>query len=233
MSVTREFYEQYWSSEGFSPKGELASETRRLLERLVPPTARVVDVGCGDGGGLGAWAQARGCDYLGFDVAEAALSRARARGLNVQRIDDASVLPLASDSQGTVVCLEVFEHLVEPQTAALEIRRILDPGGLLIASVPNAAYWVRRVELGLLGRFDPYGDCDSVQKPWRDPHLRFFTRDTLRAMLVEAGFRHVQVHGESHQIFSLRTRIEASSAYRRLMQRWPTMLAPTLLVVAR
>lgn len=231
--MTREFYERYWSPGGFNPQGELAPETRRLIDRLVQPGARLIDVGCGDGGGLGEWAKARGCDYLGLDVAEAAVTRARARGLEAQRIDDASHLPLATSSLGIAICLEVLEHLVDPQNAVQELRRVLEPGGLLIASMPNAAYWVRRAELGILGRFNPYGYDMSVSEPWNDPHLRFFTRGTAKAMLERCGFSAVRIHAESHQPFSPRTRIEGSETYLKLMRRWPSLLAPTLLIEAR
>lgn len=231
--MTRAYYEKYWSAEGFNPEGALAPETRLLLERLVPASTRIVDVGCGDGKGLGVWAQEHGCGYLGLDVSEAALERARERGLEVERIEDASHLPLADASVPLVTCLEVLEHLVDPLETAREIRRVLAPDGLLIASVPNAGYWVRRVELGLLGRFNPYGDSQSVEQPWRDPHLRFFTRGTLRAMLTHAGFRGVRIAAESHPPFSIRTRVEGSAPYLALMRRWPSMLAPTLLASAR
>lgn len=229
----RDYYEQYWSEEGFHPQGELAPETRRLLDRVVPDRAPVVDVGCGDGGGVGQWALERGSGFLGLDVAEAALARARMRGLRVQRIEDAGRLPLADSSVSVITCLEVFEHLLMPLDAAREIRRVLSPDGLLIASVPNIAYWIRRVELTAFGRFNPYGDSRSIAEPWRDPHVRFFTRHALREMLKLAGFDSVNVMAESHQPFSLRTRLEGSAAYLMLMRRWPSVLAPTLLVVAR
>ena len=231
--MTRDYYEDYWSEGGFSPAGELAPETRRLLDRLISTHARVADVGCGDGGGLGAWATMRGNSYIGFDVAEGALAKARAAGLNVNLIDDASQLPLDDAAVEVVTCIEVLEHLFEPHKAIEEFHRVLAPRGLLIISVPNVAYWVRRAELTLLGRFNPYGDGESLSRPWRDPHLRFFTRRSVERMLSSAGYEDIRVMAESHQPFSLRTRIEGSRAYLMLMRLWPAFLAPTLLVTAR
>lgn len=194
---------------------------------------RVADVGCGDGGGFGVWARDIGVEYSGFDVSEHALGRARAHGLIVTKIHDASALPLESSSMDAVVCLEVLEHLYAPQDAVAEFSRVVRPGGLLVASVPNIAYWVRRIELGLVGRFNPYGDLLSVSEPWRDPHIRFFTRGSIRALLRRAGFSDVSIRAESHPPFSLRTRIEGSAWYLPLMRAWPALLAPTLLVKAR
>src|SRR5687768_694025 len=140
--MTRSYYEGYWSAEGFSPAGELAPETRRLLDRMVRADATLADIGCGDGGGLGAWATMRGISYTGFDVADGALAKARAAGLKVELIEDASRLPLRDSETDVVTCIEVLEHLFEPQKAVAEFSRVLVPGGLLIVSVPNIAYWV-------------------------------------------------------------------------------------------
>jgi SAM-dependent methyltransferase len=228
-----DFYEKYWSAEGFNPEGGLGPETRRTMAALVGAGRRIVDVGCGDGAGLGRWSQEHGVDYLGLDVSTAALEKARHLGLRAEKIQDAAELPMPTASEAAVACFEVFEHLVNPADAALEIHRVLEPGGVLIATVPNAAYWVRRIELGMLGRFNPYGDALSRKAPWRDPHVRFFTRASIAAMLRTCGFDSVRVMAESHPTFSMRTRIESSPPYLFVMRRLPGLLAPTLLAVGR
>jgi SAM-dependent methyltransferase len=228
-----DYYEKYWSAEGFNPEGGLGPETRRTLAALLRTGRRIVDVGCGDGAGLGRWCQMHGVDYLGLDVSTTALEKARHIGLATEKIEDAADLPMPSSSEVAVACFEVFEHLVNPADAAVEIHRVLEPEGVLIATVPNAAYWVRRVELGILGRFNPYGDAMSREAPWRDPHVRFFTRTSIASMLRACGFDSVTVRAESHPVFSLRTRIEGSAPYLIGMRRLPGLLAPTLLVVAQ
>jgi SAM-dependent methyltransferase len=228
-----DFYEKYWSAEGFNPEGGLGPETRRTLAALFRERRRVVDIGCGDGAGLGRWCQAHGIDYLGLDVSTTALEKASALGLATERIEDAAELPMPSASEAAIACFEVFEHLINPADAAGEFQRVLEPGGILVATVPNAAYWVRRIELGMLGRFNPYGDALSREAPWRDPHVRFFTRSSIAAMLHKCGFDAVAVTAESHPPFSLRTRIEGSAPYLFVMRRRPGLLAPTLLVVAK
>jgi SAM-dependent methyltransferase len=110
-------------------------------------------------------------------------------------IEDASILPFADESFDVVTCLEVFEHLFAPHIAAAEIHRVLRPKGALVATVPNAAYWRRRIDLLVLGRLNPLGDAESVDAPWRDPHLRFFSRAAFGRMLRGAGFDEVSVSG--------------------------------------
>lgn len=45
-------------------------------------------------------------------------------------------LPFDDDTWEAIVCLEVLEHTVDPFAALREIRRVLKPGGLLLASAP-------------------------------------------------------------------------------------------------
>lgn len=47
-------------------------------------------------------------------------------------IGDAHRLPFADESVDAIVCTEVFEHLLDPPAAALEMIRILKPGGRLV-----------------------------------------------------------------------------------------------------
>jgi len=54
-------------------------------------------------------------------------------------LGDAENLSFSDASFSTVVCTEVLEHLVLPQRAVREIRRVLRPGGVLIGSTPRRA----------------------------------------------------------------------------------------------
>ena len=178
-----EYYEAYWSVGGFAPAGALTSPVRRILERHVQPDDTCLDVGCGDGRAAGVWVRDRGATYVGVDISPEATAQAAAIGLDARVIDDASRLPFGDGAFDSVVCLEVLEHLFEPQHALREIRRVLKPGGALILTVPNVAYWRRRVDMFCFGRWNPLGDDRSVDQPWRDPHIRFFTLGALRRLL--------------------------------------------------
>lgn len=187
--TTQAYYDQYWTADGFNPTGRGPfPELAAVLESHARPGDAWLDVGCGDGRTSGLWLNQRGCRYLGVDISTTAVAQAQAAGLDASVIADAADLPFADNSFSGVLAVEVLEHLFEPQKAAEEFRRVLKPGGILFVSLPNVAYWRRRMELLLIGRFDPLGDDLSIEQPWRDPHIRFFTPKTLGRMLTYAGF---------------------------------------------
>ena len=116
---------------------------RRWLDRL-PPEARVLDAGCGEG-----------------VLVEEYASRIHIEGLDENysssNVRTGSVLALPYDN-GTfdrAMCLDVLEHLkLEEQPKAFaELFRVLRPGGELLVSVPNLAHLQSRVHFLLTGRF--------------------------------------------------------------------------------
>jgi len=234
------YYENYWSAKGFNPKGQIWSELEKLYEQNVAPGSRCLDLGCGDGRTSGLWLKNHGCDYLGADISENAIQAARSLGLEAARIEDVTRLPFPDASFDAAVCIEVLEHLFEPQLAVTEVLRVLRPGGILIATVPNIAYWRWRLDLALLGRWNPLGDTLAVKEPWRDPHIRFFNPKTLREMLKSAGFNPVEVRGHAGQFLGdlpwvgrrFRGVVGASPPYRAMEQLVPSLFAYRLHAVA-
>ncbi|MGE0229525.1 MAG: class I SAM-dependent methyltransferase [Dehalococcoidia bacterium] len=191
----RRYYETYWSEDGFYPVGSLAPALASIFAQYVPAGRRCLDIGCGDGQTAGPWLLQNGCQYVGVDISGNAVRAAQAVGLDARQIEDASALPFEDDSFDAAICVEVLEHLFQPSVAVGEARRVLRPGGVLLVTVPNVAYWRRRVDLALLGRWNPLGDTLSVTQPWRDPHIRFFNPGALKRMLVAAGLEPIVVGG--------------------------------------
>jgi methionine biosynthesis protein MetW len=244
--ATATYYDTYWT-EG-RPLTGLYPELRELLAANLQTGSRCLDLGCGDGRTAGDYLAERSASYIGVDVSSAAVGDAQARGLDARTVDDPTQLPFPDGSFDLVTCLEVLEHLAEPAGAVREARRVLAPRGRLVVTVPNTVYWRRRLDFALIGRWNPMGDRLSVQQPWRDPHLRFFTLRTLKRMLEEArldvaelgghwGGLLVDVPGRNRfsrrrdpDVDSVRS---ASNAYRRLEGAFPSLLAFRLHAVAR
>jgi SAM-dependent methyltransferase len=225
-----DYYDRYWSAPA-TPRYEPDGELMALLQRNVDPTTAVLDVGCGAGNSYAPVVAARADSYVGVDVSSKAVELARAAGLDARVIDDAASLPFEDDSFDLAVCVEVFEHLFAPDRAAGEIRRLLRPGGKLVVSTPNAVYWRLRANL-VLGHWNPLGDELSGDKPWRDPHIRFFSPSLMERMLREAGFTKVEVGAYGGRFLdhltSRPTDFGQSRLYRFAERRFDSLLGATI-----
>lgn len=235
-----DFYEAYWDPSSRAMDGQTWPELQQLLMEVLPTSGHILDLGCGDGVTAGAWIAANGYQHLGVDISRAALDRSHRRGLRVIQIGSADALPFDDSTFEAVVCIDVLEHLFEPHHAVAEAYRVLRPGGLMVATTPNIAYWRSRVKLGL-GLFDPLGDpLTSKAAPWRDPHIRFFTARSLQAMFLSTGFDDVKVAGQQGSVLAnvphLRDLWSAPSGgrlYKQLERRFGGLLGYRIAAVAR
>jgi methionine biosynthesis protein MetW len=234
-----EYYEKYWTEDGYNPAGSATPSVRKLYETHIGATDRCLDVGCGDGSSAGVWIRKHARSYVGADIATTALAKASQRGLEVVQIEDASNLPFRDAEFDVVICSEVLEHLFAPHLAAAEMFRVLSPSGRLIVTVPNAMFWRERFDM-VIGQWKPRGDDSGTTKPWRSPHIRFFSTKSLRRMLEEAGFVSVAVGGHTDVSFCshiplLRkvTRPRGpTQLYEQLIRFWPSIFAPHLHALA-
>ncbi|MFJ8074136.1 class I SAM-dependent methyltransferase [Streptomyces sp. NPDC096176] len=176
-------------------------QARLLAQALgATPGQLIVDVGCGDGTAARAAAPVlAGHDLVGVDWSQDALRRARPRMGHVVRGELDCGLPLADGCADAVLFSEVIEHLVDPDHALDELRRVLRPGGHLMLSTPNLAAWYNRVLL--LAGVQPVFSEVSLRGIHGRPgtqvvgHLRLYTARALRSYLSASGFREVRITG--------------------------------------
>jgi SAM-dependent methyltransferase len=120
--------------------------TERFLRRVVDLVAtdrprRVLEVGCGEGMVISRIVgRYPGLHVDGLELDAGALAQARIRCPAIPLIrGDACALPLRSRSYDLVVCLEVLEHLPDPDRALAELRRVTRRACLL--SVPHEPFF--------------------------------------------------------------------------------------------
>lgn len=102
-------------------------------------TKTVLDLGCGRGEWL-SLLQGYGIEGMGVDTNEGQLAAARENGLAVANQDALQFLQSQPEGRfAAVTAFHVVEHLPFAVLAEwlLEIRRVLCPGGILIAETPN------------------------------------------------------------------------------------------------
>jgi 2-polyprenyl-3-methyl-5-hydroxy-6-metoxy-1,4-benzoquinol methylase len=180
--------EQRISEAHYRTKSEYERSSKQFMRAMVPaaPRLRILDVGCGTG--LNATQLAlNGHEVVGIDLSPSAIEQFRAKGFEGLVVDlEAGPLPLPSASFDLVYASEVIEHCVDTMGALRGMRSVLKPGGLLLLSTPNSAFWAYRL-LGVVGRAP-----SEYQHPG---HVRFFSKRSLVAALKSAGFSIVAVSG--------------------------------------
>lgn len=135
---------QYWDGAGSLHTLHSLNPVRAafVAARVRLDGARIADVGCG-GGLLSESLAAQGARVTGIDLAPAMISvaqlHAASTGLSIDyrlqsSADLAAESPAAFDA---VCCMELAEHVPEPDALVADLARMLRPGGSLFISTIN------------------------------------------------------------------------------------------------
>lgn len=190
--------EHYQDHEVFSP--EVRKERKRFQSTILSllhssglklDDRTVADVGCGTGDLLALIADSIPSARLhGYETSPLALREAASTCPEAQF----SILDITVASAGpydVVFCLEVLEHLLDPDTAIKNLLEMVLPGGSLVLTVPDA-------------RFDNFGGHINFWGPvgWR----RFLLKHAHGHRIQEG-----QLPGEFRLNYSIITKVPAQS----------------------
>jgi len=190
-----ELAHRWWDPQSeFRPLHQINPLRLQWIDQLVPLAGKVVvDIGCG--GGILTDAMARkGAEVLGVDLSTRALRVAQLHALEAQtphvQYREVSAEALAFEAPqafDVVTCMEMLEHVPDPQATLRLARGLLKPGGLLVVKTPNVDGVYPRWSLkaaplvGFWGHPEPPG------------HLFQFSSRTLGSMVTQAGLEVVEV----------------------------------------
>jgi ubiquinone/menaquinone biosynthesis C-methylase UbiE len=162
----------------------------RLLDGSgLRPNERVLDVACGTGivARLARQRVGPNARVVAIDKSPVMLTAARPLDETIDwREGDALALPVGEQEFDALFCHQGLQFLSDKPAALREFRRVLAPGGRMALGV-----WRSREENTLFGELDRV--AERFVGPVRDVRHSFSDADALRQLLLDAGFRNVDV----------------------------------------
>lgn len=177
----------------------------------------VIDAGCGDGAPL----DDIGDTYrtaVGFDISPARFSSRRVvpGAWSFVLADLNRGIPVMSESADAVHANQVIEHVGNPLHFAMEVHRVLRPGGVLVVMTPNIRYLPHIWRLVVRGQGPlTSGTRTRTSDDWDAGHIHFFTPSDLVWIARQAGFSEVRTRAliaESGRFAMLRRMLDRHSA---------------------
>ncbi len=148
-----------------------------LTPHLPDKEMTIVDIGCGKGGLLRAFAESGYHHLCAIDASEGCIDYVR-KNLECQAIRvDMEHLPEDLECD-LVLCLQIFEHLFHPQRAMEKIARLLKPTGLFYLEVPDASRYAEYM-------ISPFHYLDVE-------HINHFSKESLTYLLRKQGFTELE-----------------------------------------
>ncbi len=167
---------------------------RKLISKHLPSerSARILDLGCGNGTLL-YFAREAGYKFIsGVDTSSEQIEQARLLGFpEIRQADVFSFLATAAaESYDAITAFDIIEHLTRSELLRLadEVYRTLAPGGRWIIHAPNAE--------GFLGSRIRYADLT---------HEQAFTRESVEQLARATGFRSVECFEDAPVVHGLKS----------------------------
>jgi 2-polyprenyl-3-methyl-5-hydroxy-6-metoxy-1,4-benzoquinol methylase len=156
----------------------IGKELDRVLGQLAAHGSaggRLLDFGC-SAGYFVERAAAAGWEAHGLDLSLWVAEAGATRGVSNIHVGYLAEQNFDDDSFDVLYSSQVLEHLPQPKKELQELHRVLKPGGLFYANVPN----YRCLSI-VLGR-------DDFELNTPPQHVNYFTPATLRRLFEESGF---------------------------------------------
>jgi 2-polyprenyl-3-methyl-5-hydroxy-6-metoxy-1,4-benzoquinol methylase len=192
MTVSSSQYRELSEEYALKPQ-EYYEQSRPEMVEFVPKYCkRVLDVGC-SAGGFGALLKEAipGCEVWGAEPDPIASQLASSKLDHVIRStfppEDIEQLSHGFDA----ICFnDVLEHMISPEATLDACKRLLNSGGVVVASIPNILFFYQISEI-LIKQDWLYVDSGILDRT----HLRFFTKKSIIRLFESSGYQIIRMEG--------------------------------------
>jgi len=157
----------------------------RLIADMIEPSARVLDIGCGDGALLAYLAREKGVDARGVELSQSGVNACVTQGLSVIQGDaDSDLDAYPTGAFDVVVLSQTLQATRQPRRVIETLMRISKRA---IVSFPNFGFWRVRAGLAFRGCMPVTGLLDHQ---WYDsPNIHLCTIRDFVALCDELDLR--------------------------------------------
>jgi SAM-dependent methyltransferase len=180
---------------------------RTIFEWIEPTDDKLIyDCACGRGFYLNMIRTVSHCKLFGLELDPDIVARA---GRNVGHLPDVNIVraniydqPWPDDYFDGIILSEILEHVEDDVRGLSEVYRVLKPGGVVAITVPHANYpfWWDPVNRTLETLFHTHIQHGPLAGIWAN-HVRLYTMETLRQVVLKAGFRIEEERSFTHYCF--------------------------------
>ena len=157
----------------------------QLIADMVDPSARALDVGCGDGSLLAYLVNFKQVDARGMELSQAGVNACVASGLSVIQGDaDTDLADYPDNAFDYVILSQTLQATWQPRVVLEHMLRI---GERAIVSFPNFGHWKIRLKLLFFGRMPR---TSNLPDTWYDTqNIHFCTIRDFRDLCNEIGVK--------------------------------------------
>ena len=150
---------------------------------MIPPSTRVLDVGCGDGALLEHLVRTKNVDGRGIEISQTNVNACVARGLPVIQGDaDADLIDYPSQVFDVAILSQTIQATEKPRDV---LRHLLRIGRRSVISLPNFGHWRVRLSLLAMGRMPR---TRALDYSWHDtPNIHLCTLRDFIDLAREEG----------------------------------------------
>jgi 2-polyprenyl-3-methyl-5-hydroxy-6-metoxy-1,4-benzoquinol methylase len=150
------------------------------VAKIIPPNSKVLDIGCNEG-------KIRrylvNPNYFGVDLDNKCVELIKKEGFHAQAADlNQEEIPFKKEKFDYILLLDIVEHVVDPRRLILSTKKLLNPQGKIIITLPNDYHLINKIRF-IFNKpltedvFSPYG------------HLHYFPIKVGEDFLISNGLK--------------------------------------------
>ena len=199
--------------------------SRYKIYNQIPLGSKVLEIGCGSGQLANILTLRKKCSVYCVEKDPVMAAIARSKCVEMLNVDVENWdLLYTSGFFDCIILGNVLEHMVEPASVLVRLKKFLSDDGFLIYSVPNVVNWYSRMTI-FFGEFE-YAESGIFDKA----HLRFFDLSSAKKLAESTGYRIISLD-VTPSIYLFKGKL--NFLWYRLALIWKNLFADEFIIQAR